>query len=711
MMLKRVPTNGDTVVIYYPTAGKVMTGTDYVYNSKHELTTVDATLTDDVLAVPSDALRLTVITTVADDGETTLYTFATADGRYLYADASHVQLVDEQGANTLFQLETAAAGTDNYYIKCDSANYNGKAQYLRYINGYISVYSIYANTGINTFQFFSEDGEGPTPEVTYIVTLDPGEAGGEQVTIEDATSPYTLPDCPFTAPEGYVFDGWQADNGDVYAAGTEVVLEEQNTAFTATWKELVARTYELVTSEDGLVDGGTYLIASELFADELYLMSKQTTNNRAQYKVTGVEGTTLTLDESWIATNATDALAFEFTLSGDSSGWSFHDAVTGGFLYAAGNETNEKNWLRTETELDDNGKFVIAYEGDDGATVPVAQGENTRGYMHYNATSDIFSCYAKTSTVKGAVYLYKLVEDAPAAAPSFKTQSLILSGEIGLSFNMELPDIEGVDWTESYMTFTIPHGPCTERADYADSSAKKSGKRGFICYVNAIQMAEPITATFHWTEGEEEKTIEKTYAIKDYFLTYDANKSQFNEKTQKLIEATADYGHYTQAFLAAANGWTLGTDYVEMDKFYATAYNYSDTEAGLEGYTIECNKGDEIRKIGAATVLDSETAIRITLTPISGYTGTITATADGGKDATVTPSGSRYIVVIPNIAAHELTNTYTVTITTANSTATVTLSALSYVKLLFNGNTEAPARNAASAILSYAMAAYAYNNH
>ncbi len=269
MMLKRVPTNGDTVVIYYPTAGKVMTGTDYVYNSKHELTTVDATLTDDVLAVPSDALRLTVITTVADDGETTLYTFATADGRYLYADASHVQLVDEQGANTLFQLETAAAGTDNYYIKCDSANYNGKAQYLRYINGYISVYSIYANTGINTFQFFSEDGEGPTPEVTYIVTLDPGEAGGEQVTIEDATSPYTLPDCPFTAPEGYVFDGWQADNGDVYAAGTEVVLEEQNTAFTATWKELVARTYELVTSEDGLVDGGTYLIASELFADEL----------------------------------------------------------------------------------------------------------------------------------------------------------------------------------------------------------------------------------------------------------------------------------------------------------------------------------------------------------------------------------------------------------------------------------------------------------
>ncbi|MBQ6347659.1 MAG: leucine-rich repeat protein, partial [Clostridia bacterium] len=44
-----------------------------------------------------------------------------------------------------------------------------------------------------------------------------------------------------------------------------------------------------------------------------------------------------------------------------------------------------------------------------------------------------------------------------SAAPEFTTQSLILSGQIGLSFNMELPDIEGVNWTESWMTFTIAH--------------------------------------------------------------------------------------------------------------------------------------------------------------------------------------------------------------------------------------------------------------
>ncbi|MBQ1648898.1 MAG: hypothetical protein II047_10665, partial [Bacteroidales bacterium] len=41
------------------------------------------------------------------------------------------------------------------------------------------------NAAIYTFQFFSEDGEGPTPEAQYTVTLNPGEAAGDPVTIEN----------------------------------------------------------------------------------------------------------------------------------------------------------------------------------------------------------------------------------------------------------------------------------------------------------------------------------------------------------------------------------------------------------------------------------------------------------------------------------------------------------------------------------------------
>ena len=180
---------------------------------------------------------------------------------------------------------------------------------------------------------------------------------------------------------------------------------------------------------------------------------------------------------------------------------------------------------------------------------------------------------------------------------------------------------------------------------------------------------------------------------------------------QKLIESTADYGHYTQAYLADVKGWTLGEngDYYGMDKFYTTSYNYNDTQTGLNGYGFTCeNNGADIRNLSFATVLDSATAIRLLITPTSGYTGTFTAEADQGKEANVSKAGKRYSVEIQDMMAHELSKTYTITITTEGGTATITVSALSYVKLLFNAYETTPVRNAASAILGYASAAYIF---
>jgi len=233
MMLKCVPANGDVVVIYYPKSGKVMTGTDFFYNDeKHELVAADAALTDNVLAVPEEALRLTVVTTVADDGETTLYTFATADGRYLEADGTNVQLVSEQGANTLFRLETAAAGTDNYYIKCDSATYNDNAQYLDYKNGYITVWSMSSDTQYYTFQFFSENGEGPTLwNVTY--DLNGGEAAFALTQQIASGSAVTLPaKADLTAPEGKGFAGWLNSVDNTVYEGGSIVTIKADTTFT-----------------------------------------------------------------------------------------------------------------------------------------------------------------------------------------------------------------------------------------------------------------------------------------------------------------------------------------------------------------------------------------------------------------------------------------------------------------------------------------------
>ena len=868
MMLKRAPANGDVVVVYYPAAGKVMTGTEYYYNNKkYELVAADATLTDDVLAVPDDAVRLTV--SVADGK----YTFATADGKYLLADGTNVQLVDEQGANTLFQLETAAAGTDNWYIKCDTATYNNKAQYIEYYSGYFTVYGMGTNAAIYTFQFFSEDGEGPTPAASYTVTLDPGTAEGDLVTIEDAESTYTLPECPFTAPEGMAFAGWKMSGDDtIYKAGEKITLTG-DVMLVAQWKELNVKSYTLVTSADDLSDGDTVIVVG-VYEGKAYALAQQWSNNRRAVEIT-LDGNQALVDVDLIATEKVDDyLVRELTIGGDAeNGWTFLDPLEGGYLYAA---SSSANYMKTQETNDDNGVFALTF-GEDGAIVAVAQGTNSNKYFRFN-TSGIFSCYSENSSVQNPIYIYKYVEETPveiedgfyligpdwtvesidtlkvfgenleasgeyllsatlaegdeikvvkvengaitawypdgldtqytvdaahagdvtiyfqetykndwsefggyfyiavdyaityvsgenglvsgtlqrasvgttvtlniqpeegyeldtltvmcgeteiettkvsdtqytfvmpagsvtvtatftqpATEPSFRTQSLLLSGQIGLKFHMDLPELEGVDYSESYMTFAIEHGTVTERAELDGDS--------FTCFVNAMQMAEPITATFHYGDG---LTIEKTYSVKDYFTAFDEaveDGTISDENTIALAHAVADYGHYVQIFQAEIKGWTLSEHYAVMDKFYTESYDLDTIKTDVAGYAISKNiTGDEITAITNSLIVDSETAVRVYFKVDKSYSGAFDVTVDGAS-YTATRIGNRYLVEINNIKASKLVDTHTIEVQTDNGTASVEVSALSYVKSMLDAyETEAP-QNAAAAIYSYAMAA------
>ena len=877
MMLKRVPSNGDVVVIYYPTASKVMTGTDYLYNNKkHELVAVDATLTDDVLAVPDEALRLTVITTVADDGETTLYTFETEDGKYLLADGTNVQLVDEQGANTLFRLETAAAGTDNWYIKCDSATYGGNAQYIEYYNGYFSVYSLGTNTGIFTFQFFAENGEGPTPPVYCIVTLDPGEAGGDPVVIEDATSPYTLPECPFTAPEGMAFNGWTMAGGDgtVYKAGAQVTLEELNVTFIARWKELVTKNYTLVTSEDELSADDTVIVVG-VYDNKAYALAQQWSSNR---RAVGIEldGDQAVVDVDLIATEKVDDyLVRELTIGGNADdGWTFLDPLEGGYLYAA---SSSANWMKTQETNDNNGVFALTF-GEGGAIIAAAKGTNTNKYFRFNKDG-IFSCYSENSSVQNPIYLYKYVEEEPveledgfyligpnwtvdaidannmfgenvnaggeyvlaatlaagdeikvvkvangaitawypdgegtqytvdaahagsvniyfretynsdwsafggyfyieagynitcvsgenglvstthsrAAAgttvtiyleaeddyevetltvmcgetevetnkvnnwqytftmpagdvtitatfaipvtePSFKAQSLTLDGMIGVNFRMDLPEISGVDYSTSFMTFAVPHGECTEQEAYDEDDL-------FTCYVTAVQMAEPITATFHYTQNGAEKTIEKVYSVEDYFTAFDEVADQYDDTTVALVLAVANYGYYAQHFLAEQKGWTFGTDYVEMETVYPASYDVDAIKTAVADDAIVRETNADVTKVTYSLILDSATEIRVFFKTVSGYTGEFAM----NEPYTATKVGARYQVSVLNIPAHQLTEKHTIIATTDDGQAKVVVSAMSYVKSMLDAYTDATSQNAAAALYVYAQAANAYH--
>ena len=167
--LVETPADGDIVVIYYPTGGKVMGTESYTYNeTKDELAAVDTTLSEGRLTVPEDAAEFKVH--VDKDGH---YTFQ-SDSGYLYLDGTHVRLVEEQGEYTLFDLMSAENGS---YVKSTNAQFSGKPQYLEYYGGYFTCYGMGSNTDIYTFQFYKtgtfNTSAGPITHGNQVVIYNP----------------------------------------------------------------------------------------------------------------------------------------------------------------------------------------------------------------------------------------------------------------------------------------------------------------------------------------------------------------------------------------------------------------------------------------------------------------------------------------------------------------------------------------------------------
>ena len=159
-----LPADGDTVVLYYPAGGKVMSSERYTYtsssgNSKDELVALDAEAADGALDVPDGAAEFQV--TVDADGR---YTFQSSEG-YLYLDGTHVRLVKEQGEYTLFELEETDGGL---FVKSTNAQFSGKPQYLEFYGGYFTCFGMGSDPSIYTFQFYKtgtfDPGETPDPE-------------------------------------------------------------------------------------------------------------------------------------------------------------------------------------------------------------------------------------------------------------------------------------------------------------------------------------------------------------------------------------------------------------------------------------------------------------------------------------------------------------------------------------------------------------------
>lgn len=285
----------------------------------------------------------------------------------------------------------------------------------------------------------------------------------------------------------------------------------------------------------------------------------------------------------------------------------------------------------------------------------------------------------------------------------FKTQNLILSGQIGVNFNLDLSSLTEQERNASYMEFSI--NGRTSIVPFDKNSKNASGKYyRFTCYVTSVEMADTITAVFHYGSGS---IVTKKYSVLDYINTIDKNASSYADKTLALVHSIADYGHYSQPYLAASNNWTIGKEHKEMSKYYTSSYSYDSIKKAASKYQrlLDLGKSD-IEKITYSLSLNSGTSLNVFIKAKDNYTGSVKVIIKKGNAATsytaVKQADGRYKVTIPNISAHQLGDTYTVTAVTTNGTAKCSISALSYVYAILSGSSyDKTAKDAVSSLYKY----------
>ncbi len=302
----------------------------------------------------------------------------------------------------------------------------------------------------------------------------------------------------------------------------------------------------------------------------------------------------------------------------------------------------------------------------------------------------------------------KTVSIPAAGEPKFETLSLVLSGKIGVNFFMNLPQLEGVDYSDSYMEFTVDGKGGATTTDAFDENFMNDTNKfyGFTCYISSIQMADTITAVFHYGDGQ---TVQTTYSVRDYLENFEGYAANYDDTTVALIRALGDYGHYVQLFLSDERGWTIGVDHAEMDCYYTGDFDLEALKYATAQYAARKDGTDNaIKKISVSLVLDSGTDIRVHFKPASDCN--LSASVDNVSYEDIELSGGRFLVEITDIAAHDLGTPHIIEAVTDSGRTRLQLSALSYVNAILSGSSDGNALNAAAAIYNYYMAAQAYKN-
>ena len=285
--------------------------------------------------------------------------------------------------------------------------------------------------------------------------------------------------------------------------------------------------------------------------------------------------------------------------------------------------------------------------------------------------------------------------------PKVTNHMLVLSGEIGVMFRVHFP--ANFDPTNCRMDFAVEDGRTSSMA-YADAKTiEGSDDRYFTCYINALELADNITATLTFGDGE---TRTDSFSAMTYIEYVQENMTD-NTKLLDLVNALQDYGYYLQN-----STWTDGTDHTRITApVNELTYERMETAAqDVMFYGFMSNLGESgIESVLLSLTLNAETRINVFVKPRDGVTittpGSIQTTIDGE---------TYYQFQSLKLGAGALGDTRSFNIeTNAGKAALVVASAMSYVRIVLNSygyHTEFANndKNAMAALYYYFKCANAY---
>ncbi len=370
---------------------------------------------------------------------------------------------------------------------------------------------------------------------------------------------------------------------------------------------------------------------------------------------------------------------------------------------------------------DGAGTATKSMEARQGKEVTLDKNEFTRtnySFVEWNTKPDgTGTSYADEDSFTAPEEDLTLYAQWTKDAPAFKSVSVTLGAQLGLNFFIDLPEDEGISYDGSYVAFSVK-GKETGRVPYDVNGIKnEKGYYRFTADLNVAQMAEKVTAVFRYKENGEEQTLTDEYSIKEYIMAFESVRDQEPyARAAELVDAIADYGHYTQVYLADAKHWTYGVDYAAMDFFPSNTYSSEQISEAVNAIKneyglIDLSLTEDITSPTITLTLDSRTAFNLQFTPAAGYTGTVSAKVEGMKVRVRKNDNGRYQVSALDIAANQLGSELEFVITTASGDSTFKASALYYANIVLgNGdnNVDDETRNAMVSIYRYYKAADAY---